>query len=326
MTPVLHFKDTSRTIAKCPKLSLTRPEIPIHTLAVFDTVGSLGVPEIGLFGGRLPVIGNSAQKEYSFINTEIPPRVSYAFQALALDECRKPFSPTLWEMPSQPVDPKLYPLKSLKQCWFPGVHTNIGGGGTYTDTGIADLTLAWMLEQLSPILAFDPDFVLAQQTANVASLDKANAEAAAPWSFGKIYDNTSGVINQLTRFANRTPGSYYRTDHDTGAQTGTRLRDTREFIHPSVRVRMAMHGKGLGDNGAYAPPSLAGWRQYAPGVRFEGKANPWPREFDDVWKWVNLESAKDGETVWIAEEELGSGERALLKRWPEQSAAVDKKT
>ena len=283
------------------------------------------MPQIGLFGGLLPLFGSSEHKEYSFINTEIPPLVSYAFQALALDESRKPFSPTLWEMPSQPIDPKLYPLESLKQCWFPGVHTNIGGGGTYTDTGIADLTLAWMLEQLSPLLSFEPGFVLSQQTANVAALGKANAAAAAPWGLGTIYNNTRGVINMITGIMKRTPGAYFRTDPDTGAQTNTRLRDTREFIHPSVRVRMVMNGKGPGDKGTYVPPSLAGWKQYAPNVHFEGK-NPWPRELDARWKWVDPESGKDGEVIWIAEEEFGSGEGVLLERWPDQTEALKKTT
>ncbi|KAF8429079.1 hypothetical protein EV426DRAFT_570971 [Tirmania nivea] len=34
---------------------------------------------------------------------------------------------------------------NLKQCWFPCVHTNVGGG--YPDSHMADLTLFWMLEQ-----------------------------------------------------------------------------------------------------------------------------------------------------------------------------------
>jgi hypothetical protein len=45
-----------------------------------------------------------------------------AFQALALDEHRGPFVPTLWHLPPGPT------TTNLEQCWFPGVHINIGGG------------------------------------------------------------------------------------------------------------------------------------------------------------------------------------------------------
>lgn len=75
-----------------------------------------------------------------------PAEIENAFQALALDERRAPFSPTLWNIPS---DNK---KTNLIQCWFPGIHVNIGGG---SDDGLkrtpkgdlesmANTTFAWM--------------------------------------------------------------------------------------------------------------------------------------------------------------------------------------
>lgn len=55
-------------------------------------------------------------------------------------------------------------LKELKQSWFPGVHTTVGGG--FQDTSISDLTLAWMMTQLSQFLAFDPGYLVRQSKAN----------------------------------------------------------------------------------------------------------------------------------------------------------------
>lgn len=50
------------------------------------------------------------------------PDLDYAFQALAIDENRITFPPTLWHKTADG------PAKDLQQCWFPGVHSNIGGG------------------------------------------------------------------------------------------------------------------------------------------------------------------------------------------------------
>lgn len=74
--------------------------------------------------------------------------VDYAFQALALDEQRLTFSPTLWHKTENS------PAKDLQQCWFPGVHGNIGGQAEFwRELGdheeIGDNTFAWMV---SPII------------------------------------------------------------------------------------------------------------------------------------------------------------------------------
>jgi hypothetical protein len=44
----------------------------------------------------------------------------------------------------------------LVQVWFPGVHSNIGGG--IEDQGIADITLAWMMSQLKDMITFDNNY------------------------------------------------------------------------------------------------------------------------------------------------------------------------
>merc|ERR1711939_431792 len=82
-------------------------------------------------------------KEMSFYDTKLGPGIENAFQALALDERRTAFSPALWEKPQSC-------RTKLRQVWFPGVHSNIGGG--YDDQELADITLAWMMSQFSPFL------------------------------------------------------------------------------------------------------------------------------------------------------------------------------
>ncbi|KAK0704424.1 hypothetical protein B0H67DRAFT_499240 [Lasiosphaeris hirsuta] len=107
-------------------------EIKIKALAVWDTVGSLGIPPA-------PLIGHCT---WRFTNTQVSDKVENAFQALALDEPRYAFRPSLWErLPGSKTN--------LKQVWFPGTHANTGGG--WYDQQLADITLAWMCDQLSTL-------------------------------------------------------------------------------------------------------------------------------------------------------------------------------
>jgi uncharacterized protein (DUF2235 family) len=76
-----------------------------------------------------------------FYDTKMGPNVSYARHALAIDEQREDFEPTLW-LSREGVD--------LKQVWFAGVHSDIGGSyGADKHTGnlVSDIALEWMLEE-----------------------------------------------------------------------------------------------------------------------------------------------------------------------------------
>jgi uncharacterized protein (DUF2235 family) len=99
----------------------------IKMVGVWDTVGALGIP--ALIGEVDPLI-------YGFLDTGLHPTILNAYQALAIDERRREFPPTLWT--STPVAGQV-----LEQVWFSGVHCDIGGG--YPETGLADITLSWMM-------------------------------------------------------------------------------------------------------------------------------------------------------------------------------------
>lgn len=68
-------------------------------------------------------------------NTRLSTEVEHGFHALALDEARSPFSPTLWERLPEHRD-----TTDLRQVWFPGSHINVGGGEK--DQGVSNITLA----------------------------------------------------------------------------------------------------------------------------------------------------------------------------------------
>jgi uncharacterized protein (DUF2235 family) len=101
----------------------------ITCLGVWDTVGSLGIP-VDPLG-----IDNSV---YGFLDTNLHPDVHNAFHAVSIDERRREFPPTLWTPPFPPG-------RVVEQVWFAGVHGDVGGG--YTQTGLSDVTLSWMLNR-----------------------------------------------------------------------------------------------------------------------------------------------------------------------------------
>ncbi|KAK3115279.1 hypothetical protein LTR53_005550 [Teratosphaeriaceae sp. CCFEE 6253] len=295
---------------------LTRPHIPIKAVAVWDTVGTLGIPELDVAGFKL---FDSERKEYSFVNTEVAPNVEYAFQALALDEERKTFAPTIWESP-KPGSPSR--LKRLRQCWFPGVHSSIGGG--YADTSISDISLAWMISQLQPLLTFDAGFILTQQQHNKRFYEAIDVPVRS-WAMGQIRYSDSSLLNAMTGKHIRTPGEYHAIDSATGKPMERMLTNTCEFMHPSVRYRIDQQGPGLahGDDdpgkGVYEPLALKGWTYVPPGqevpesFELESRVNEWM----NFGKWVVKREGIDGVFVVEPKIEQDTAEMALVDAWPD---------
>jgi len=118
-------------------------EIQIKVIGVWDTVGSLGVPESDL------VKSFHLNNKWTFLDIAMPSRVEYAFQALSLDEHRSTFYPTLWwkHPNAQFKKGKKTVIPELIQCWFPGHHGDVGGGSS--DRKISNLSLAWMVDECS---------------------------------------------------------------------------------------------------------------------------------------------------------------------------------
>ncbi len=101
-------------------------------IGVFDTVGALGIP----IGGLFQIIN----KRWAFHDMTLSSWVDNAFQALAIDEHRKPFRPSVWDQSTKANG------QVLEQVWFAGVHSNIGG--SYPQAGLSDISLLWMIGKL----------------------------------------------------------------------------------------------------------------------------------------------------------------------------------
>jgi hypothetical protein len=225
------------------RMGYSNIDVPIKVVGVWDTVGSLGLPRVGILQ-NLGLQG-AQSLEMKFYDTKIGSRVENAFQALALDERRSSFAPAVWEKPEGN-------RTRLRQVWFPGAHGNIGGG--YDDQGMANITLAWMMDQLSPFLDMYDNYLLEAAHEN-NEYYREMQERRRPWSFGEIHNSLTGYYI-AGGGKDRTPGLYFAVDPDTGRTTKRPLRDTHEYVHPSARVRYDLRGPGKEDKGDYDPTAL----------------------------------------------------------------------
>lgn len=72
----------------------------VQVVGVFDTVGSLGVPDLSWNYLHLKFLDDwLGIPKAGFHNVSLSPYIRHAFHALALDEHRAPFTPTLWHFP-----------------------------------------------------------------------------------------------------------------------------------------------------------------------------------------------------------------------------------
>ena len=141
----------------------------VKCVAVWDTVGSYGIPA-GL--GLAPLARYFALFVLGFHDTSFGDHVEVGLHAVAADEHRRPFVPTFWTIPRGQK-----PKGHVEQTWFAGAHCNVGGG--YSDAGLSDQALVWMIARLQALtgLEFDIDAVKADTRPNIS---------------GAIVDSTKG--------------------------------------------------------------------------------------------------------------------------------------
>lgn len=210
------------------ELLLIKYSLPIHIkfVGVWDTVGDLGVPWFSLEGLRW-----SATR---FHSTQLSDQIDFGFQALALDEHRLAFTPTLWTVkhPSLPGTPSPRPLSSVEQRWFVGAHANVGGG--YENDILPQVPLLWLMKKASLHgLAFRED----------VTLDGNELTAQVTDSYRKFL---GGIYRLVSSPYYRPIGAPPRQVRD-GKEV-----NVNETIDASVFARWNANDK-------YRPPNLADW-------------------------------------------------------------------
>jgi Uncharacterized conserved protein len=114
----------------------------IHFVGVWDTVASVLVPRSDRMW-----IPSLETLPYTKAN----PSVRIFRHALALDERRRMFRVAAWAQPQFYVANRFHPNyvaeQNIEQRWFPGVHSDIGGGYPERESALSKQPLIWMIEE-----------------------------------------------------------------------------------------------------------------------------------------------------------------------------------
>ncbi|MCF6445093.1 DUF2235 domain-containing protein [Nereida sp. MMG025] len=116
--------------------------LKIDYLGVWDTVGALGLPS------HYGAISNLFNNKYGFHDMELSSMIASARHAVAIDERRKAYPPSLWDNLDLMNDEVSFEgaadNRPYQQIWFPGVHGAVGGGGP--EKRLSNITLEWVAD------------------------------------------------------------------------------------------------------------------------------------------------------------------------------------
>ena len=180
-------------------------DVPIKAVAVWDTVGSLGIPVYA---------GSTRLDLFRFIDTGLGAKVERGFHAMAIDEMRADFPVTRWD-----------DRNGIEQVWFVGAHADVGGGYPAAESRLSDTALGWLSARLASVgvaLTVPPAYVanpqvigqpvhtpwtqppfdlLGKAARNVKAADKVHASVAQRWNADAAYRPAA-----LNAFAPNGPG------------------------------------------------------------------------------------------------------------------------
>jgi len=199
----------------------------IKMVGVWDTVGSLGSPIASM---------KSKVAKYLFLDTHLRVQNEHAFQALAIDEQRKSFVPTLWTRTTSndaaTTKPPARSLAQVEQRWFVGAHANVGGG--YPSDVLAQPPLEWLMGKAAALgLRFRNTFV-------------ADAQSPASPIADSYRDFGYGLVRLFVPRFYRPIG--------TDPEKGTKW--TTERINETIDGSVFDRWRG---NSGYRPPNLVDW-------------------------------------------------------------------
>jgi uncharacterized protein (DUF2235 family) len=208
--PSVHPRSEEATLFR--KTFAVEESTQIKFIGVWDTVGALGNPL--RFRGK-GLFARSNQ----FHDTEISSKIDNAYHALAIDEKRRNFPATLWHQKQEVAGQR------IEQVWFPGVHSDVGGG--YPETGLSDIAFQWMKEKAE----------------------------GCKLSFHEVenHPNPSGLRHESMNWLYGLVGTYHRPIALSDPKKGK----TYETVHPSAIERYK-------NNKAYRPKNLVDYLKRHP--------------------------------------------------------------
>jgi uncharacterized protein (DUF2235 family) len=202
-----------------------RENIEIHFVGLWDTVAAYGLPI-----DELTIAVDKWVWPMNFCDTSLLPRVRHARHAMGLDDERRTFHPIPWDEREERKQRGMVDPDRLTQVWFPGMHSDVGGG--YPDDGLSFVPLLWMIDEAQKKgLRFEKPIVETYQA------------LAAPT--GRLYDSRAGS-GVLWRYQPRNVQFLMDKNDDTIPKE----KRVTPLVHHCVVTRMTYGNDG------YAPKSL----------------------------------------------------------------------
>ncbi len=274
----------------------------IRALAVFDTVGALGIP------GNL--FWRANREKYAFHDGDVNSSVDIRLHAVAIDEPRPEFVASVWTKPKfKRFNDDLSPTE---QVWFPGAHGDIGGGyvkwNQPNTLGLSHLPLVWMLQRLNyhlgrtqpladltpprepaieprrnaPIPFFVRDFfekgVIRDEVKALCTADQ-----HSPWGWAdRVRPRNARVINQLPIEAAKDLQAKGRIQHAD---------PIGEMIHISAFARLLKKIKVEGSSRVYRPRNLLAAIPFVAATYYRKRYQidtPWKDFVVSIFSWQHI--------------------------------------
>ncbi len=245
--------------------------IDVAFVGVWDTVGAIATP----FDGLRDFISRYIHPIW-FADNTLGSEVGRACHALALDEERRTFHPELWNE-QDGADQR------VKQVWFSGVHSNVGGG--YSKQGMSLVTLDWMMNEArkAGLLFIDTDLYFVHKHQDVHD---------------KLYDSRAGLA------------VYYRWSPRDLGELCAEHKIVAPKIHISVFERIANGTTGENGIDTYSPGNIP----FNLEVDASGSIGSWPSATvaAQIPSLMRSQMAAGGKTSLLADmsEVVQSGKRS----------------
>ncbi len=214
--------------------------VKVTYLGIFDTVGQRGVPSA--LGG----LARSLNKRFGFHDMMIGSNVMAARHAVAIDERRLGFPPTLWEgVDEANKRPHCKPGSTVyQQRWFVGTHGDVGGG---EGSPLSAAPLKWIAEGAAECgLRF-----YATYGEDESPLDKAVREA------GLVFN---GRISRPRFWDSLSPMNYPIYSRRIWAARARKEQPSADFIANVLDPTVTMRAKATDIKPRYKPEPLRPFR------------------------------------------------------------------
>ena len=209
-------------------------DLRVSFLGVFDTVAAMD---------GIHTEGEKISSDVVFENGTLHPRIERAVHLVSLDEDRVAFEPTL-------INRDEANQKRITEVWFPGVHSDIGGG--YWHDGLADVSLNFMIQQCRE--ALETRINIAEPSRKeIERLLKEQGEILSLLNVDDIlvHPNVTGMVHRHTTGLGKVYPKDVRKvcvrDNDRPINDGK----CRPLVHHSVKARFDLVAE-------YRPAALRG--------------------------------------------------------------------